>query len=161
MLRIKNVTSRDSGLYTCELNTIPKLRTIRLVTIETIEEEVSTVPTLADLSQVDHNYTDCCLTESVPSQCLQFCTFKGLISEGPSSPGILQSCLQSLPSITKCLADGRNHGPCCDRQNVPSVCRPVCVGNFTLSTVLDHFTCMHYTAPVRTMVTINLSSCDN
>ena len=137
----------DSGLYTCEVNTIPRLRTVRLVTIEP-EEESTNVP---DFSQVDHNYTDCCTKENVPSQCLPFCHFKGLVSEGPS-PGIIQSCIHSLPSITKCLADGRNHAPCCDRQAIPHVCRPVCIGNFTLTTVLDHFTCMHYTAPVSWLI---------
>lgn len=111
-----------------------------------------------DLSEVDHNYTDCCVKEQVPNQCLPFCTFKGLVSEGPSSPGIIQSCIHSLPGITKCLADGRNHGPCCERQSIPTVCRPVCVGNFTLTTVLDHFTCMQYTAPVLACIAEGVST---
>ena len=144
MLKIKNVKVSDTGMYICEVNAVPKIRRTRLLTVGE-EDDTTGLPAL--FNDIDHNYTDCCMEERVPSACLTFCHFKGLIGDGPP-PNVIQSCIHHLSSITKCLADGRNHMPCCQKQNIPHVCRPVCVGNFSLSTVLDHFTCMHYTAPV-------------
>lgn len=143
VLKITDVRPSDSGIYICEVNTEPKKSVARILSVG----EEDTTDKAPKFSDIDHNYTDCCVRENVPSVCHGFCNFKGLVSEG-QPPQVIQKCIHHLSSITKCLADGRNHMPCCRRQNIPEVCRPVCVGNFTLATVLDHFTCMDYTAPV-------------
>ena len=99
------------------------------------------------LSEFQHNYTDCCINEEVPDMCHGFCQLSGLVNNQiPSST--VHSCLPHLPSITKCLNGGRNNINCCKRQNIPNPCLSVCVGNFTLSTVTDHFVCMDYAAPM-------------
>jgi hypothetical protein len=144
ILQIKKAQAADSGIYICELNTLPAKRVARILAVS--ESEVSD-PTISVL-EVDHNYTDCCIAERVPRECHDFCQFKGLISDAQPSGHSIQSCIHHLGSITKCLADGRDHMPCCRQQNIPEPCRPVCVGNFSLTTVLDHYTCMQFTAPV-------------
>lgn len=119
-----------------------------LVVAPEVDESTSSIKSILE---VEHNYTSCCVAEKIPKICYHFCNFRGLIGPDTSSAvnnGAIQTCINYLPSITKCLADGRDHMPCCMKQNIPDPCRPVCVGNFTLSTVLDHFTCMSYTAPV-------------
>ncbi|KAI1291848.1 Ig-like and fibronectin type-III domain-containing protein 2 [Halotydeus destructor] len=146
ILKLANVSHEDSGAYICELNTSPRLKTGRVLNVlDDSEETGNNSPPL--LSSVDHNYTSCCSQEGVPLYCHGFCHFQGLVSQVQPQEAI-RRCIQYLPSITKCLADGRNHMPCCKRQNIPETCQPVCVGNFSLATVLDHFTCMDYSAPV-------------
>ncbi|RWS04782.1 Ig-like and fibronectin type-III domain-containing protein C25G4.10-like protein, partial [Dinothrombium tinctorium] len=141
LLRINKVFESDAGIYVCEVNSIPRLTRERQLRIEDNE-------TIAiSLEDVNHNYTECCAEENVPSECFNFCYFKSLVSERQPTPTV-HKCIKHLSSITKCLADGRNHMPCCQKQNIPAACRPVCVGNFSLSTVADHFICMDYAAPI-------------
>lgn len=162
VLWIENVTTADSGMYSCEVNSSPKQRVVRFLSVIDEPAEGSTIemPSGASfgggnssrnfpvsLMNVDHNYTECCIHESVPSSCHTLCNFQGLVS-GDTPPKVVQGCLDHLSSITKCLTDGRNHEPCCVRQNIPEQCRPVCQGNFTLTRVTDHFTCMDYAAPI-------------
>ncbi|RWS28779.1 Ig-like and fibronectin type-III domain-containing protein C25G4.10, partial [Leptotrombidium deliense] len=145
VLRINEVDETDSGIYVCEVNTIPKRKVARILSVS--DDDDGDNSTTISLHEVDHNYTECCADEHVPVDCFNFCTFKSLVTERQPTSTV-QKCVKHLPSITKCLADGRNHLPCCIKQNIPSPCRPVCVGNFSLSTVSDHFTCMDYAAPV-------------
>lgn len=154
ILRIQRVKASDSGLYSCELNTTPKMSISRIVAIAEEEDLPISGSSLGGSSktlsilEVEHNYTDCCINEAVPKECHHFCQFRGLITDVEPQGTSVHNCINHLSSITKCLADGRDHMPCCRKQNIPETCRPVCVGNFSLTTVLDHFTCMHYTAPV-------------
>lgn len=154
VLRLRRVRTSDSGIYICELNSTPKKKVSRILAVT---DDDMGVPSggiggngaggSVSILEVDHNYTDCCVREAVPQQCHHFCHFRGLLTDNQPQ-GTVHSCINHLSSITKCLADGRDHMPCCRKQNIPETCRPVCVGNFSLTTVLDHFTCMHYTAPV-------------
>lgn len=152
ILRIRRAKASDSGLYSCELNTDPKKSISRIVAIAEEEDLPAVNPSSStntlSILEVEHNYTDCCITEGVPKSCHHFCQFRGLITDVEPQGSSVHNCINHLSSITKCLADGRDHMPCCRKQNIPETCRPVCVGNFSLTTVLDHFTCMHYTAPV-------------
>ena len=47
------------------------------------------------------------------------------------------------------MADGRNHVPCCERNQVPDVCQDMCVGEYTMQTddVRTHLSCGAFTAP--------------
>ncbi|XP_015790397.1 Ig-like and fibronectin type-III domain-containing protein 1 [Tetranychus urticae] len=157
ILKIEKVYPSDSGIYVCEVNSEPRVRVARLLNVSPFDGSTSatssgssgntTASPGRSFADVDHNYTDCCIEEGVPSMCHGFCQFRGLISNR-DPPQVIHRCISFLPSIAKCLADGRNHMPCCKRQSIPSVCQPVCVGNFTLTTVTDHFACMDYAAPL-------------
>jgi hypothetical protein len=129
----------------CETNSSPKQQIARLLSV--IDSDSGNDKTDAILSDVNHNYTDCCIEEEVPELCHSFCLMSGIVNnEIPHQT--VHSCLPHLPSITKCLNGGRNNLKCCQRQHIPKPCEGVCVGNFTLDTVSDHYTCMDYAAPV-------------
>lgn len=147
MLKISNAQLKDSGIYVCEINSMPRQQIARLLSVIEPQSSDTTIKSPVAFSDVNHNYTNCCILDGVPEMCHTFCHINGLIS-GHTPQHTVQSCLQYLPSITKCLNGGRNNMKCCTRQNIPSSCLPVCVGNFTLTTVTDHFTCMNYAAPV-------------
>lgn len=145
-MKIQNTKPEDSGIYLCEVNSSPKQQIARLLSVNSPESKF-TNDKVSSLSNFKHNYTNCCIHEGVPEMCHVFCEFSGLLDD-QIPHHVVQSCLVHLPSIARCLTDGRNHLPCCERQNIPLLCRPVCVGNFTLSTVTDHFTCLNYAAPL-------------
>ena len=143
---MKDTKPSDSGVYICETNSNPKQQMARLLNV--IDSETSETNEKTDvLSDVNHNYTECCINEDVPDQCHSLCHMSGLVSNQIPSTTI-HTCLQHLPSITKCLNGGRNNLNCCRRQNIPNPCLSVCVGNFTLSTVTDHMICMDFAAPM-------------
>lgn len=151
VLKIEKVRPSDSGIYVCEINSEPRVRVARILNVSPFEDEstlnITGASNATSFANIDHNYTDCCALEGVPSICHGFCQFKGLISNR-DPPSVMHRCINFIPQIAKCLADGRNHMPCCKKQNIPNVCLPVCVGNFSLVTVTDHFTCMDYAAPL-------------
>lgn len=35
--------------------------------------------------------------------------------------------------------------PCCEEQGIPKTCRSVCVGDYSLQTITEHYKCMDYT----------------
>lgn len=76
-----------------------------------------------------------------------FCSIKNIL-EGTT--GIHPSkCDPHFKDIVRCMADGRNHVPCCQRNLVPDVCQDMCVGEYTVQTddVRTHLSCGGYTAP--------------
>ena len=65
-------------------------------------------------------------------------------------PGIHPTkCDPFFANIVSCMADGKNHVPCCERNNVPDVCQDMCVGEYTEQTddVRTHLSCGAFTAP--------------
>ena len=97
---------------------------------------------------INHNYTQCCIDESVPNECLGFCSIKNIL-EGTTGNKvnewnkmsymfmyfILQisgihptKCDPHFKQIVHCMADGRNHVPCCERNQVPDICQDMCIG---------------------------------
>ncbi|XP_023234906.1 Ig-like and fibronectin type-III domain-containing protein 2 [Centruroides sculpturatus] len=94
-----------------------------------------------------HNYTDCCRKNNVPRQCLFFCSFDNTLAESEDTPDAPWQCSEHLSPITKCLTDGRDHMPCCVRQNIPEICRSVCRGDYQQLTVLQHYSCSKYALP--------------
>ncbi|XP_076358950.1 Ig-like and fibronectin type-III domain-containing protein 2 [Tachypleus tridentatus] len=85
---------------------------------------------------------DCCVKNGVPSSCLSLCNFHDIILGYQPEPG---ECMDYVKTIVSCLADGRDHMPCCVRENIPEICRSVCIGDYQISTVLQHYTCVDYT----------------
>lgn len=70
---------------------------------------------------VTHDYTDCCQSLNVSTKCLGFCTVHNILD---GTTGIEpELCETDFPNIVKCMADGRNHLPCCQRKNIPDLCQ--------------------------------------
>ena len=60
-----------------------------------------------------HDYTECCRDAGVRTRCLGFCSIdnimEGKAGQNPSA------CEPDFKKIVRCMADGRNHIPCCER----------------------------------------------
>ena len=60
-----------------------------------------------------HDYTECCKGAGVRTRCLGFCSIdnimEGKAGQNPSA------CEPDFKKIVGCMADGRNHIPCCER----------------------------------------------
>lgn len=70
-----------------------------------------------------HDFTDCCISMNVSSKCLGFCNIHSIID---GTAGVEPDvCESDFPRIVKCMADGRNHLPCCERKNIPDVCQVI------------------------------------
>ena len=65
-----------------------------------------------------HDYTECCKGAGVRTRCLGFCSIdnimEGKAGQHPSA------CEPDFKKIVRCMADGRNHIPCCDKAQVGS-----------------------------------------
>lgn len=68
-----------------------------------------------------HDFTGCCRSLNVTDKCLGFCTIHNIID---GTAGVEPDvCEADFPRIVKCMADGRNHLPCCERKKIPDVCQ--------------------------------------
>ena len=58
-------------------------------------------------------------------------------------------CDPFFKNIVSCMADGKNHVPCCERNNIPDICQDMGVGEYTEQTddVRTHLSCGSFTAP--------------
>lgn len=147
ILKIRRALPSDSGVYTCQVNTDPPLVVARFLTVAYPEagNPLSHVKPL--ISSSGHNFTKCCREQRVADICVPFCNIENLVTRTPS-PGAAVTCINYMVPMVRCLADGRNHLPCCRRQNVPDVCLPSCVGNYNLTRVVDNILCLQYAAPI-------------
>lgn len=73
---------------------------------------------------ITHDFTDCCQLSNVSDMCMGFCTVHNILDGTTGTEP--ESCEKDFPNIVKCMADGRNHQPCCEKANVPDICQ-VCV----------------------------------
>lgn len=142
VLVIKNVKVADRGVYVCEINSNPSLTSLYMVSV---------VPNSGNSTQAskalrsNHNYTDCCQQNGVIQSCWGFCAIHNIL-EG--STGVEpEACERYFPSIVQCMADYRNHVPCCERERVPDICQDLCRGDYTMQedSVKSHFSCTSYT----------------
>lgn len=79
----------------------------------------------AEPALITHNYTDCCVDAQVSDKCLGYCTVHNILD---GTTGVEpDACETDFPRIVKCMADGRNHLPCCEKAGVPDICQ-VCFG---------------------------------
>ncbi|KAH9635955.1 hypothetical protein HF086_015529 [Spodoptera exigua] len=143
-LVIKSVKASDAGLYMCELNTEPPVRSFhKLTENQNVTDSYSAnIPTLSSLA-LSHNYTDCCVAANVTKTCLGFCSIQTILEGTGQDP---ETCQPDFPAIVKCMADGRNHVPCCVQERVPDICQDVCRGEFTPVTdnIKTHYSCASY-----------------
>ena len=68
------------------------------------------------------------MDSGVREECRVACTFDIELQEimmGVDDPLI---CVDDLPKLAACSADGKNHSFCCQRKGVPSVCHDFCSG---------------------------------
>lgn len=65
-----------------------------------------------------------------------------------TKPYMYTLCYNYMTHIYRCISDGRNHLPCCQRQNVPQLCQPACVGKYSLEKALDHAICHDHSKTV-------------
>lgn len=144
VLAVKNVRRNDSGLYSCEVNSIPEVRTFHQLKV--LSRDL--VPPTEEPSSErggNHNYTDCCVALNVSSSCLGFCNIQSIL-EGTTGQDP-EHCESDFQAIVRCMADGRNHVPCCVEEKVPDICQDVCRGEYTVITdnIKTHFSCAAYT----------------
>ncbi|XP_060866861.1 Ig-like and fibronectin type-III domain-containing protein 1 [Metopolophium dirhodum] len=140
VLSIKNVKFNDSGLYACEVNSDPVVRSFHSLSVLSgnLEPPPFENGTAAYYGKEDesepidiknHNYTDCCVARNVSSGCLGFCNIQSIL-DGTTGQDP-ENCEPDFKSIVKCMADGRNHVPCCVQEGIPDICQDVCQGEYT------------------------------
>ncbi|RVE49896.1 hypothetical protein evm_005489 [Chilo suppressalis] len=152
-LVIRSVKASDAGLYMCELNTEPPVRSFHKLTVisrgltppenQNVTDSYSANAGTPSSSARAHNYTDCCVAANVSKACLGFCSIQTILDGTGQDP---ETCQPDFPAIVKCMADGRNHVPCCVQEHVPDICQDVCRGEFTPVTdnIKTHYSCAAY-----------------
>ncbi|KAL1122201.1 hypothetical protein AAG570_003606, partial [Ranatra chinensis] len=156
VLAIKNARSNDSGLYSCEVNSTPTVQSLHKLQVlsralvpppvgSTPQEPSPYTPPAAAEKPANHNYTDCCISLNVTTSCLGFCNIQSILDGNTGQDP--EYCEQDFPNIVRCMADGRNHVPCCIEEKVPDICQDVCRGEYTVITdnIKTHFSCSAYT----------------
>ena len=176
VLLVRNITVRDSGLYICEVNSNPPVRSFHKLSVVPTSLPTTLVapppppprpsaaagsPTNAPTTSTEatsvnawgystsrpitHDYTDCCVRHNVSSACQGFCSLKAILDgEAGADPA---DCEADFPSIAVCMADGRDHMPCCRAAAIPEVCTDLCRGEYNQQTDLlkTQFSCAAHT----------------
>nr|CAD7440282.1 unnamed protein product [Timema bartmani] len=152
VLVIRTAKPTDSGVYVCEVNSKPIVRSFHKLSVLSralLPPDNATGPLTYETQSGDapknHNYTDCCVSSNVSSNCFGFCNIQSIL-EGNTGKDP-ENCEADFPAIVKCMADGRNHIPCCIQEGVPDICQDVCRGEYTTITenIKTHFSCSAYT----------------
>nr|CAD7256254.1 unnamed protein product [Timema shepardi] len=152
VLVIRTAKPTDSGVYVCEVNSKPIVRSFHKLSVLSralLPPDNATEPlpyeTQSGEAPKNHNYTDCCVSSNVSSNCFGFCNIQSIL-EGNTGKDP-ENCEADFPAIVKCMADGRNHIPCCIQEGVPDICQDVCRGEYTTITenIKTHFSCSAYT----------------
>ena len=167
VLLVSNVTSKDAGMYICELNSDPVVRSFHelkvlsaflqppVTTSESSALTGSTSSTKDSIevwgysteSPIDHDFTPCCAANNISTVCQGFCNLKSILD---GNTGVNPAdCEEEFPEIVSCMADGRNHMPCCMEAGIPEVCTDLCRGEYTVQTdnIKSLFSCSAFTAP--------------
>ncbi|KAF7493386.1 Ig-like and fibronectin type-III domain-containing protein 2 [Sarcoptes scabiei] len=98
-------------------------------------------------SFVDRSFYECCQTEGVPILCRPLCSLNAMISD-QTKPYMFTLCYNYMAHIFRCISDGRNHLPCCQKQQVPKLCQPSCSGRYSLEKALDHAICHEHSKTI-------------
>ncbi|XP_049803084.1 Ig-like and fibronectin type-III domain-containing protein 1 isoform X1 [Schistocerca nitens] len=163
VLVIRNAMPSDSGIYVCEVNSNPIVRSFHKLSVLTRSQSalegnatatgvhgasstgLGAPPEPSGDGTRNHNYTDCCASSNVSAACFGFCNIQSILDGNTGQDP--EHCEADFPAIVRCMADGRNHVPCCIRQGVPDICQDVCRGEYTVITdnIKTHFSCSAYT----------------
>ncbi|XP_055857089.1 Ig-like and fibronectin type-III domain-containing protein 2 [Episyrphus balteatus] len=159
VLLIKNTKPSDTDIYACEVNSDPVIRSFQSLTVRSLvkgqksekEDENSTQIAQTDINpitqQLSHDFTDCCESKNVSKECIGFCNVHNIID---GTTGVEpEVCEKDFPVIVKCMADGRNHIPCCEQKGIPDICQDMCRGEYTPFTDLlrTRVSCIQHTLP--------------
>ncbi|XP_037904934.1 Ig-like and fibronectin type-III domain-containing protein 1 isoform X1 [Hermetia illucens] len=149
VLLIRNTKASDTDVYVCEVNSDPVVSSLHTLFIAKRQPIRGTDPTLeyerppplppyVDSSRSpestasttpSHDFTECCEQNNVTAQCIGFCNVHNILD---GTTGIEpEACEKDFPNIVKCMADGRNHVPCCEEKGVPDLCQDMCRGEYT------------------------------
>ena len=72
-----------------------------------------------------HDFTACCQSLNVSQTCMGFCVVHNILDgTAGADPEV---CEKDFPNVVKCMADGRNHLPCCEQAKVPDLCQVSCL----------------------------------
>lgn len=171
VLLIKNVKPEDSDVYVCEVNSSPAIKSFHPLRIKSKNGTFYTNPSVYEEKQtgdplelsppsigsdseyhnflpaLTHDFIECCESFNVTTKCLGFCTIHNILD---GTTGVEpEACETDFPSIIKCMADGRNHMPCCEKKQIPDVCQDMCRGEYTPFTDLlrSRISCAAHTIP--------------
>lgn len=171
VLLIKNVKPDDSDVYVCEVNSSPVIKSYHPLRIKSKNGTFYTNPSVTDEKQpndsielsppnidsnsqyhnypptITHDFVECCESFNVSAKCLGFCTIHNILD---GTTGIEpEACENDFPNIIKCMADGRNHMPCCEKKKIPDLCQDMCRGDYTPFTDLlrSRISCAAHTIP--------------
>lgn len=131
LLKIEKARQADTGTYFCQANSVPPVRAVRILSVIPRTGDLDLLNKPEDeldeerLEEFDHNFSECCAVELVPSKCQPLCSFKTL-SAHFQTLSIVNVCFSSLPIITKCMVAGRNVTSCCASRHVPGTCMQMC-----------------------------------
>lgn len=150
-------------MYVCEVNSEPMLRSFHPLRVTPKSTKNKNVPNDENTNnssvtpvteQVDdtmpivtHDFTECCDSLNVSLKCKGFCSVHNIID---GSTGVEpETCEKDFPNIVKCMADGRNHVPCCERKKIPDICQDMCMGEYTPFTdyLKSRVSCVAHTLP--------------
>ena len=95
--------------------------------------------------QLTHDFTECCERSNVSQGCMGFCNVHNILD---GTTGIEpEACEKDFPQIVRCMADGRNHVPCCVEKQIPDLCQDMCRGEYTPFTDMlrTRVSCVHHT----------------
>jgi len=154
-LQIANVTTEDTGIFLCEVNTDPVLTSFHQLTVSEAPEQGLNNSYQETL---DHQFTSCCLARNVSTACQQLCSLKTIIAGRPDVHQL--DCKAEYADILSCIADGRNHMPCCIDAGIPQACTPMCRGEAQLQTdnIKTMFSCSAYNEPILACVAAGIKT---
>ncbi|XP_065582217.1 Ig-like and fibronectin type-III domain-containing protein 1 [Artemia franciscana] len=151
VLVIRDVKASDAGIYVCEVNSNPILRSFH--TLEVISISLQPPGSLSTFSNItlnsdvnlDHEFTECCRDLNVSDKCLGFCNLRKIIDGQTGEEPF--NCESDFKQIVRCMADGRNHVPCCLSEGIPDICQDICRGEYSIPTddLKSHVSCSQYT----------------
>uniref|UniRef100_A0A6B2EFR4 Putative receptor mediating netrin-dependent axon guidance n=1 Tax=Phlebotomus kandelakii TaxID=1109342 RepID=A0A6B2EFR4_9DIPT len=158
VLLIRDAKPTDTDVYVCEVNSDPVLRSFHPLRVKssnsstnsTSEEEdggSNSAEQTTPVTALVHDFTDCCTAQNVSSKCMGYCTVHNILD---GTTGIdPEACEVDFPNIVKCMADGRNHMPCCEKRGVPDLCQDMCRGEYTPFTdyLKSRVSCAAHTLP--------------
>ncbi|XP_037879473.1 Ig-like and fibronectin type-III domain-containing protein 2 [Glossina fuscipes] len=95
--------------------------------------------------QITHDFTECCERANVSQNCMGFCNVHNILDGTTGTDP--EACEKDFPQIVRCMADGRNHVPCCVEKQIPDLCQDMCRGEYTPFTDLlrTRVSCVHHT----------------
>ncbi|KAI6187059.1 Ig-like and fibronectin type-III domain-containing protein C25G4.10 [Aphelenchoides besseyi] len=134
-LLIKNLTTEDSGKYSCQLHREPQQLNFQ---IDVLESGLKN----GFHENITYDYTECCVEQNVSPLCKPICKPKDLNLEffDPTS------CrTRDYKSFLYCATDNgkRDYVPCCKQRAVPSFCYDFCSFTFAMLKK-SHRLCLYY-----------------